>query len=403
MRIDKKRIIAICIVVVLGAVIAIIPQLIKSVSNAQLNVPALSIVEDMSSPTVIMVEWTAVEDADSYAIKVDDNEPIITKDTNYLLSNLTPDTKYEISVQARSDEGLAASEWATISVSTDAALIDIELYPNGIPEATIPDEYELVWSDEFNAERLDLNKWVIEDRGDGGGNCELQYYDERGVSIEKEPNTGRSCLVLTARKENHRGCTASSGRVNTSNSYNFKYGRVDALIRMPHTANGLWPAFWLLGSQYPGVDWPKCGEIDIVEMGDQKGMKRGMQDRYFFGACHWGYYEGTQYPTHFMASDAPYSLQDDFHLYTLIWDEHKVSTYLDLHLYPDNKPYFEMNIEDMSNDKAPGHYFHQEYFIVFNIAIGGHFTAIYDVNDITALANGDASMYVDYVRVYQKK
>ena len=166
----------------------------------------------------------------------------------------------------------------------------MELYPNGIiPEAVIPEEYELMWSDEFDGETLDLNKWVIEDRGDGCGNFELQYYDERGVSIEKEANTGRSCLVITARKEEHRGCTASSGRINTSNSCNFKYGRVDALIRMPRTANGLWPAFWLLGSQYPEVDWPMCGEIDIVEMGDLRGIKRGTQDRFFFGVCHWGY------------------------------------------------------------------------------------------------------------------
>lgn len=405
MRINRRdKIIGVCIAIVLAISLAII-YLVGGQAQ-QLDKPRVTINEKLCSPTAITIAWNKVDNADKYAIKVGDNKPIITKTTNYILGNLTPDTEYTIEVQALSDneKSYSASEWTSIVTRTEPYFEDVELYPNGIiPEAVIPEEYELVWSDEFNGETLDLNKWVIEDRGDGCGNFELQYYDERGVSIEKEANTGRSCLVITARKEEHRGCTASSGRVNTSNSCNFKYGRVDALIRMPRTANGLWPAFWLLGSQYPEVDWPMCGEIDIVEMGDLRGIKRGTQDRFFFGVCHWGYYEGEGHPSYYNASDAPYSLQDDFHLYTLIWDEQKVATYLDLHLYPDNEPYFEMNIEDKSTDKSPGHYFHQEFFMILNIAIGGNFTAIYDVEEITALANGDASMYVDYVRVYQKK
>ena len=82
-----------------------------------------------------------------------------------------------------------------------------------------------------------------------------------------EPTTGRKCLILTARKENYRGKSASSGRINTSRSFAFTHGRIDALIRLPQTANGLWPAFWLLGADFAQVGWPACGEIDILEMG----------------------------------------------------------------------------------------------------------------------------------------
>ena len=115
-----------------------------------------------------------------------------------------------------------------------------------------------------------------------------------------------------------------------------------------------------------------------------------------------GLYEGGGYPNYAKASDAPYSLQDGFHLFTLVWDNQRVATYLDLHLYPDAEPYFVMNIDDVSSDKSPGNYFHHDFFIIFNLAVGGNFTGIWDIDKVTALGSGEASMYVDYVRVYQK-
>lgn len=274
---------------------------------------------------------------------------------------------------------------------------------DGIPDAVIGDEYELVWSDEFNDPTLDLSKWLIEDNGDGGGNSELQYYDAHGVSMGEEPVTGRKCLILTARKENYRGKTASSGRINTSKSFAFTHGRIEALIHLPQTANGLWPAFWLLGADYAQVGWPACGEIDILEMGHVDGIRNGKQDRYLNGACHWGHYVNGGYPNYAYHSEAPYSLQDGFHLFTLIWDEQSVKTYIDLNRFPDAEPYFAMNIDDRSSESSPGNYFHHDFFVIFNLAVGGNFTGIWDVNKVTALAGGEANMYVDYVRIYQKR
>lgn len=348
--------------------------------------------------------WEAVEGAGSYAITLDDGEATTTTELFHAVSGLKPTTAYSIKMQAlpANPKTHKASRWAMRTVTTANDPESGKVFPDEIPEAVIPDEYTLVWSDEFNSSELDLTKWLIEDNGNGGGNNELQYYDARGVSMGKEPTTGRDCLVLTARKEQYRGKTASSGRVNTSNGYTFTHGRIDALIRLPKTADGLWPAFWLLGGDFKQVGWPRCGEIDILEMGNSTGIRRGKQDRYFNGACHWGYYEGGGYPNYAKASDAPYSLQEGFHLYTLIWDEERVATYLDLHLYPDAEPYFEMKIDDTSTDKSPGHYFHHDFFIIFNLAVGGNFTGIWDVEKITALSSGEASMYVDYVRVYQK-
>lgn len=355
----------------------------------------------MNSFTLV---WEAVEGAGSYVITLNDHDEITTSELFYAVSGLKPTTAYTVKMQAlpANTETHKASKWVTLTVTTANDPESDKLFPDEIPEAVIPEEYQLVWSDEFNTSELDLTKWLIEDNGNGGGNNELQYYDSRGVSMGEEPETGRHCLILTARKEQHRGKSASSGRINTSNGYTFTHGRVDALIRLPKTADGLWPAFWLLGADYKQVGWPRCGEIDILEMGNSTGIRRGMQERYFNGACHWGYYEGGGYPNYAKASDAPYSLQDGFHLFTLVWDDQRVATYLDLHLYPDAEPYFVMNIDDVSSDKSPGNYFHHDFFIIFNLAVGGNFTGIWDIDKVTALGSGEASMYVDYVRVYQK-
>ena len=76
--------------------------------------------------------------------------------------------------------------------------------------------------------------------------------------------------------------------------------------------------------------------------------------------------------------------------------------YLDLDKYPTAKPYFEIPINGKNEINNPAHYFHKQFFVVFNLAVGGDFTGIRNVNKITALNGGDAKMYVDYVRVYQK-
>lgn len=267
------------------------------------------------------------------------------------------------------------------------------------------DGYKLVWQDLFDGEALDRECWNIEVNGNGGGNAELQYYREENVAIEEEPTSGRRCLTLTARRENFSGKSFTSGRVNSMHKKAFTHGKVEAYIMLPKTANGLWPAYWMMGNDYSQVGWPRCGEIDILEMGNSHGIATGTQETFFNGACHWGFYKNNAYPNYAKSSNAPYSLQDgQFHLYTLIWDEKSIKMYLDLDKYPGNAPYYEMGIEGTDDEWATGLYFHHDHFILFNLAVGGRFTGILNASGITALPNeGDqAKMYVDYVRVYQK-
>ena len=272
-----------------------------------------------------------------------------------------------------------------------------------IPFFLSSQDYKLMWEDNFDNPVLnETQHWTVEVNGDGGGNNEMQYYRRENISIEQHPS-GVNCLVISAKKESFGGKLATSGRLVTRGNVSVKYGKIEARIKLPSTANGLWPAFWMMGEDYPTVGWPRCGETDILEMGNVNGISRGTQDKYFNGACHWG--ENWTY--YAKDNTATYSLQDDFHLFTLIWDESNIKMYLDQDKYPNNAPYFEMSI---AGQRVPGqvsNYFHKPFGILFNLAVGGNFTGITgnaNISKITALPvdGTPVKMYVDYVRIYQK-
>ena len=265
-------------------------------------------------------------------------------------------------------------------------------------------EYKLIWGDDFNKPAWNKKIWTAMVSGDGAGNRELQFYRRENISIEKEPDTKESCLVITAKKELYKGNKCTSGRLSTKGKMSFKYGKVEARIKIPKTANGLWPAFWMLGADQDVSIWPKCGEIDIVEMGKITGIENGVQDRYFNGACHWGEsWNGGKYPNKGISTTNDYSLQDGFHTYTLFWTPDSIKMFLDIDKFPNVKPYYEMPITGNSLPNETSRYFRKPFYIIFNLAVGGTFSEIYDINKITAFNHGDAKMYVDYVRVYQKK
>lgn len=271
-------------------------------------------------------------------------------------------------------------------------------------DASIPEYngYTFVWSDEFNDATLNTADWTALNDGSGGGNSELQQYLPRNVSTGVEPVTGKHCLILTAKKENYGGKTATSGRIEGKGKRTFQYGRLEASIKLPHTADGLWPAFWMLGNDITTVSWPACGEIDIVEMGSCAGIKAGTQTRYFNGACHYPYGSPANHVTHAT------SLQDDFHLFTLIWDAYNIKMFVDLDKNPTAAPYFTLNISNKTSERAAGYYFSKPFYFIFNLAVGGHFpfdgssaTLQNNIGNVTALQSGDAKMYVDFVRVYR--
>ena len=182
----------------------------------------------------------------------------------------------------------------------------------------------------------------------------------------------------------------------------YTFGKIEARIKFPNTANGLWPAFWQMGNDYDKVGWPRCGETDIIELGNANGIKKGTQDRFFNGALHLGSAWNTVWCD---AQDItyPYSVEDTFHIVTMIWTPTSIDMYMDMDANPGVEPYFHAKLEpndDKNYDRSV--VFAKPNFIIANLAVGGNFPQIWDINKITALANGPRSVYIDWIRIYQQ-
>ena len=255
-------------------------------------------------------------------------------------------------------------------------------------------DYKQVWADEFNnVGSVDERTWNFEtgNYNQGFGNWELENYSKANATVGLAPDGTTKALIISAKPD------LTSARLFTKDKVSFKYGKLETRIMIPKTANGLWPAFWLLGNT---GTWPSCGEIDVLEMGHFDGIKNGTQEKYYSGACHWGVYQNGGYPNYVKFSTSPTSLQDGkFHKFVLEWTPDVINMYLD----DATKPYYSMDISDRSLNTSPGNYFNKQFYMLVNLAIGGNFTGVHDRAAVTALNSGEKKMYVDYIRLYQKE
>lgn len=246
----------------------------------------------------------------------------------------------------------------------------------------LPDtDKAVLFQDDFKT--FDTSVWNKETHEAGWTNQELQSYDPAHVSVGKDGD--KTVLILTAERKNGK---IMSGRVNTKGKKSFKYAKVEASIKLPETANGLWPAFWMMGDN---KEWPACGEIDIMEMGDAEGIKSGNTSKRLNTAIHFGP-NVNRHEQKYFAGNASKNLQDGkYHTYTLVWDDSKIQVLID------NTPFHTFEIKENP-------YFHDNFFILFNLAVGGLFTGITDMSGITALKEGQkVAMYVDWIRVIDNK
>ncbi|MBN2163081.1 MAG: glycoside hydrolase family 16 protein [Pontiellaceae bacterium] len=246
---------------------------------------------------------------------------------------------------------------------------------------------ELVWSDEFNGSSIDFNTWTYDVGGGGFGNGQLEYDTARSENSYIE----NGCLVIEARRENYSGNAFTSARMLTQGRFAFKYGSLEARIKLPDTANGLWPAFWLLGNNFPGINWPGCGEIDILEAGSTGGILEGTQHEKINCAIHYSNAAGDyEYKTQWLnASDVlgPVDLSADFHRYRLEWTPTALSFFID-------------DVQFASWDISADSFseYHQPHFVILNVAVGGwNYVEISDPGQITAPF--PAKMQVDWVRL----
>ena len=245
--------------------------------------------------------------------------------------------------------------------------------------------WELVWSDDFNGmngSSPDLTKWTFDVGGGGWGNNELETYTNRTENAYIQDGL----LVIQVLQETYTGPDNiprdyTSARLKTQGLHQWTYGRVEARMKLPY-GQGLWPAFWMLGSDFGQVVWPESGEIDIME-------NIGREPSTIHGTIHGPGYVGDT------GISSPYTLPgaqrfaDDFHVFTIEWEANVIRFYVDDNLYATCTP---SNLPSGTN-----WVFNKPFFIILNVAVGGDWPG--DPDSTTVFPQ---TLLVDYMRVYQR-
>ncbi|MCW4468528.1 glycoside hydrolase family 16 protein [Flavobacterium sp. MFBS3-15] len=237
-------------------------------------------------------------------------------------------------------------------------------YPDDEPEYNT-----LIWEDQFNYTGApDASKWTMEiGNNNGWGNNEAQYYRAENA------NVSGGTLKITAKKETFNGFQYTSSRMKTQDKFEFTYGRVVMKAKLP-AGGGTWPALWMLGANYdqPGQGWPACGEIDMMEhVGNQQDV--------IHGTLH---YPGNSAGNANTSSTNVPGVSTDFHIYSITWSPSFIRFFVD-------------GNEFKTFPNSASVPFNHDFFIIFNIAMGGN------MGGAISPTFTQSAMEVDYIEVYQ--
>ena len=233
--------------------------------------------------------------------------------------------------------------------------------------------WKLLWHDEFDGDAINRDNWTFDIGGGGWGNGEAEYYTDRPENARIDDGM----LVIEARQEKYEDSYYTSARLKTQGLQSFQYGRIEARIKVP-SGDGLWPAFWMLGSSFDGTNWPDCGEIDIMEY-------VGREPDLIIGTLHGPGYSGALGVSQWNRQE--YAIADDFHTYAIEWKPDQIDWYYD------GEKYHTVTPDDLSGRQWV---FDQPFFIILNLAVGGTLGGPIGLDTVFP-----AQYYVDYVRVYE--
>jgi beta-glucanase (GH16 family) len=235
-----------------------------------------------------------------------------------------------------------------------------------------------IWADEFNYTGLpDPSKWTYDVGGDGWGNAELQYYTDARTENARVENGN---LIIEAKQEAYHGSDYTSARLISKGLGDWKYGKIEVRAKLP-TGNGMWPAIWMLPTENIYGNWPKSGEIDIMEnVGHDTDN------------IHWNVHTesynhsiGTNKGSH-QTFTSPSS---NFYTYAVEWYEDSIRFLVD------DVEYFQFDKESEDYKVWP---FKEKFHLLLNVSVGGSWGSVQGVdNNIFP-----QTMEVDYVRVYKQ-
>jgi beta-glucanase (GH16 family) len=250
-------------------------------------------------------------------------------------------------------------------------------------------DWSLAWAEEFNGPAgspADPLTWQPETGGHGWGNAELQYYTSETANGALD---GAGNLAITVRRPDpqlarvrYDGCHYTSARLITKNLRSFRYGLIQARIKVP-PGRGIWPAFWMLGDDIDAAGWPGCGEIDVME-------NFGTNSAMVHGTVHGPGYSGADGITASLDVGTP--LASGFRVYSVCWEPGRIRWFADA----DQTPYHTVTPATQALHGRPWVFDH-DFYLLINVAVGGRFSRHPDQS--TAFPQ---VMLTDYVRVYTK-
>jgi beta-glucanase (GH16 family) len=301
--------------------------------------------------------------------KLEEFKVVILGDEDY-----EPNETFKIRIESVEGAKAGVSEASITLLNDDVGSSEIIIPTTGYTTPASYPNMTMIWQDEFSGTELDPNFWTFQigTGNSGWGNNESQYYRKENTTIY-EGN-----LVIEARNEVFAGSPYTSSRIITQDKFDFQYGRVDIRAALPY-GQGIWPALWMLGSNISTVGWPSCGEIDIMEM-------IGHQPATLYGTAHWSNAAGQH--THIGGNTTLSSgiFNDEFHVFSLIWNETQLRWLLD------DQVFYVLDITLADRTE-----FHQDFFFIFNVAVGGNWPGYPD-----ATTTFPQRMIVDYIRVFQE-
>ena len=244
--------------------------------------------------------------------------------------------------------------------------------------------YTLRWEDTFDGTALNREDWNVELHEPGWVNNELQSYVDSPENIYLED--GKLVLKPVETRSADGTVSYTSGRVNTQNKHDFKYGIFEARAKVP-AGQGFLPAFWMMPTNENLYgQWPRCGEIDIMEV-------LGNDTTRSYGTLHYGN-PHSQSQAGCTLTEGSFS--DEYHTFAVEWEPGRISWYVDGQMiHTENDWYSATEGQGEITYPAP---FDQPFYIILNLAVGGNWPG--NPDETTDIAN--AAFYIDYVRVYQK-
>lgn len=255
------------------------------------------------------------------------------------------------------------------------------------PKPSVPvkdsDGYRLKWRDEFDGTALNRNDWNVELHEPGWVNAELQKYVDSEENIYLKD--GKLEIRPVQTKNDDGTCSYTSGRINTQGKHDFTYGIFEARVKVPE-GQGYLPAFWMMPqNENLYGQWPRCGEIDIMEV-------MGQQTNKAYGTIHYGNPHNENQGTYILTEG---SFSESYHTFAVEWLPGEIIWYVDgVETYRTSDWFSATAGQGKLTYPAP---FDQPFHVILNLAVGGSWVG----NPVDATFESQ-NYSVDYVRIYQK-